>query len=90
MTTETIYLANIKCSGCAASIRDKARSVNGVEDVVVNEEECHIQLKYDGESTRSEVLRSLKNMGYPEATEANGLLLKAKSYASCMVGRFKD
>ncbi len=26
-------------------------------------------------------------MGYPEATAENGLLMQAKSYANCMVGK---
>jgi len=32
----------------------------------------------------------LYDLGYPEATEENGLLLQIKSYASCMVGRISN
>ena len=28
-----------------------------------------------------------QELGYPEATEENGLLLQLKSFASCMTGR---
>ena len=36
---------------------------------------------------RKKIISKLHDLGYPEATEENGLLLKLKSFASCMIGR---
>ncbi|HCD66894.1 MAG TPA: heavy metal transporter, partial [Bacteroidetes bacterium] len=33
------------------------------------------------------IITKLSAMGYPEATAENGLLMKAKSYANCMIGK---
>ncbi len=90
MIIETLDIANIKCSGCANTIRSKISDIQGVAKVDVREDEGQIDLTYSDISVKKAVLDKLRNLGYPEATEDNGLLLKAKSYASCMVGRLKD
>jgi hypothetical protein len=38
-------------------------------------------------SVQEKIIEKLHELGYPEATEENDLLLQLKSYASCMIGR---
>ncbi len=82
-----MIVANVKCSGCAHSITTKISGIPGVDYVKVDPESDSIDLKYNNEVTRNLVTEKLHNMGYPEATEENGLLLQIKSYANCMIGK---
>ena len=87
MKEEKIIIANLKCSGCEETIKNQLYKVAGVESVVVNHDEDSVTISHDGTSTREDFTQMLHSLGYPEATEENGLLLQLKSYASCMVGR---
>jgi copper chaperone CopZ len=89
MKTETIYLANIKCTGCATTINNELLKIAGVKAVEVINEEDKVILTY-GLDNRNEIIKNLHDLGYPEATEENGLLLQIKSYASCMIGRISN
>ena len=90
MKTEKIIIANLKCSGCEKTIKNKLSEIEGVENVVVNHGEDSVTVNYDGNVTREMITEKLHSLGYPEATEENGLLLQLKSYASCMVGRMSN
>ena len=87
MKTEEITIANLKCSGCESTITKSLMGINGVESVKVDHETDTITVEHADDLERKALTAKLHNLGYPEATEENGLLLKIKSYASCMVGR---
>jgi copper chaperone len=87
MKTERIVIANLKCSGCENTIKTKLSEIKGVESVAVNQEEDAVTIRFNGTAVREDFTKKLHSLGYPEATEENGLLLQLKSYASCMVGR---
>lgn len=87
MKTETILVANLKCSGCANTITQKISGIAGVKKVVVDPEQDSVTVDYEESTPRKEITDKLHSLGYPEATEENGLLLQLKSYASCMIGR---
>ena len=87
MIEETIQVANIKCQGCGNTIRNRLLELAGVETVEVKPEEDSVVVTYEENTPRSFIVNKLHVLGYPEATEENGLLLQLKSYASCMVGR---
>ena len=89
METEKIIIANLKCSGCENTIRTKLMEMEGVKDVKVDQEEDSVTIQHSGITKRDAFTAKLHSLGYPEATEENGLLLQLKSYASCMVGRMK-
>jgi copper chaperone CopZ len=82
-----IEVVNIKCGGCAASI-EEALEKNGFTKVKVDPS-CQ-RVQFEGEDLAL-AEKILGKMGYPKAgsQEAQSLLKKAKSYASCMVGRLK-
>lgn len=86
---EKIIIANLKCSGCANTIRTKLSALEGMDAVVVEPESDSVEVTYTEPLDREKICSTLKGLGYPEATEENGLLLQIKSYASCMVGRMQ-
>jgi copper chaperone CopZ len=90
MKTEEIILANIKCEGCATTIKNELLKIKGVENAEVRNEEDLVKISYDEHLDRAVIINKLLSLGYPEATEENGLLLQVKSYASCMLGRIHN
>ncbi len=84
---KVLDVANIKCSGCAHSITTKLEDIEGISNVDVSPDNGTVKLAFTDESILKTVLNKLSAMGYPEATEENGLLMKAKSYANCMIGK---
>lgn len=89
MKTEKILVANLKCGGCENTIKSKISEIEGVESVIINQDEDSVTINHIGKAIREDFTKKLHSIGYPEETEENGLLLKLKSYASCVVGRMK-
>lgn len=87
MIEETIVVANLKCNGCAKTVTNELTSLSGVEAVQVNLDEDSIAVSYAEEAVRERIINRLHKLGYPEATEENGLLMQLKSFKSCMTGR---
>lgn len=88
----TIAVENIKCSGCASTIRSKlveqelARSV----DVDVEHGDVHVE---GNPEWRDQVVVALARMGYPEKGSVEGMqaaAAKAKSFVSCAIGRIDN
>ncbi len=90
MNIEEIMVANLKCSGCASTITKELLKINGLKSVDVEIEKDSVKVEYDKNTDRAEIIKKLHALGYPEATEQNGLLLQLKSYASCMIGRINN
>ncbi|MCL6266957.1 heavy-metal-associated domain-containing protein [Flagellimonas myxillae] len=87
MKTE-LQVQNLKCGGCANTITTQLSDMEDVRDVQVNPDLSIVMFEYDDEQTVSKVKEKLKTLGYPSQEDENGVLLKAKSYLSCAVGRF--
>ncbi|MBN2647987.1 MAG: heavy-metal-associated domain-containing protein [Thiotrichales bacterium] len=90
-----IEVENIKCGGCAASIRKQLLSLAGVKAVEVVVETGMVQVETDG--TDSAILPQLQaallKMGYPQTGSVEGaraLGAKAKSFVSCAVGKLSQ
>lgn len=90
MKTEEVIVANIKCNGCATTIKNELMKIDGVLSAEVFNEKDMVKVSYMDITDRDVIVKRLHELGYPEATEKNGLLLQLKSYASCMVGRIHN
>ena len=86
MDKEKIIVANLKCNGCATIIKKELLKIQGIKSVEVDLENDAVSLSF-GNVERNLIIKRLHSLGYPEATETNGLLLQLKSYASCMIGK---
>jgi copper chaperone len=85
----TVSVENIKCGGCANSIKKALIAIPGVSDVNVDIEKGDIQVQGD-EAARHAVVEKLLGLGYPETGAVSGLgsaAAKAKSFVSCAIGR---
>lgn len=89
MQVEQIIVENVKCGGCANSIQSAINKIAGVSEVEVKlEETTTVVIGHDGKTDRATFVEKLTSLGYPE-TGNSTLMIKAKSFVSCAVGRLK-
>jgi copper chaperone len=87
MIKEKINVENIKCHGCANTIRKEIAKLDGVKKVEVDVENACVTVDLDETVQNKEnVVKRLTTLGYPEQGE-NSLKSKVVSYVSCAVGR---
>ncbi len=86
MSAEIIYVENIKCGGCANSIKKGLEKINEQVKISVDIEEGKVSLESKGQIPVDTYVKALHNMGYPVPGEGN-MLKTAQSYVSCMIGR---
>ncbi|MCB1725224.1 MAG: heavy-metal-associated domain-containing protein [Chromatiaceae bacterium] len=88
----TIAVENIKCGGCANSIRSKLleKALARAVDVDIEHGEVHV----DGNPEwREQAVSALAKMGYPEVGSVEGVkaaAARAKSFVSCAIGRIDN
>ena len=85
----TIAVENIKCGGCANSIRSKLLEQELVRTVDVDVEQGEVHVEGNPE-WRNQVALALAKMGYPEVGSVDGMkaaAAKAKSFVSCAIRR---
>ena len=90
MKIEKIKIANLKCEGCETTIKKGLLKIDGVSSVKIDNDKDTVTVTYDDNLDRVTIINKLHSLGYPEATEENGLLLKLKSYASCLIGKIDN
>ena len=83
---------NIKCGGCANSIRKRLLGIGNIDEVSVDRASGRVEVVTSGdcETPRDELLSELAAMGYPDKGSVDGLgslEAKAASYVSCAIGR---
>ena len=84
-----IYIENLKCGGCAATIKKGVLAIDGVLEMQVDVPESFVSVTA-AKMVIPAVKEKLSKMGYPEVGNANTLLHKAKSYVSCAAGKMSD
>jgi len=82
-----LEILNLKCGGCANSIKKGILTIEGVDEVSVDLETSKVTVNTDDEQLVLKVKEKLSSMGYPEIGDANTVLHKAKSFVSCATGR---
>lgn len=86
MKTATIEIENLKCGGCAATIKKGLLSLEAVNDVAIDVEKSLVSITSENEDD-SLVKEKLSKLGYPPVGDKNTVIHKAKSFVSCAVGR---
>lgn len=87
MIHEKLGINYVKCNGCTHSITKQLYQISGVRKAQLNAENATLEIDYECVTTRKEVITKLNAMGYPLATEENGFVMQAKSYANCIIGK---
>jgi len=83
----TVRIQNLKCGGCAATIRTKVGELEGIDDIKIDESEHTVTVIHTKENVLLGIKQKLAALGYPEVDTENGVLTQAKSFVSCAAGR---
>ena len=81
-----IQIENLKCGGCAATIKKGISSIDNVKSVDVDVENSIVTVTSETENLH-QIKERLSKLGYPEVGDKNTIVHKAKSFVSCAVGR---
>jgi copper chaperone len=92
LETVKIQVDNLKCGGCANTIKNGMRELEGIKEVLVNPEEQWVEITSVGTIDQQAVLNKLRAMGYPKTGTTQGLEKLGRnlqSYVSCAIGRLE-
>jgi copper chaperone len=81
-----IQIENLKCGGCAATIKKGLLAIEGVSEIEIEIEKSIVSIASENDNLE-EIKLKLSQLGYPEVGDKNTVLHKAKSFVSCAVGR---
>jgi len=87
MLSKTIQIQNLKCGGCANTIVIQLSKLDGISEVVVDNDTDEVSFNFNSEVNLELVKKKLSDLGYPAIGETNSIQKKAKSFVSCAVGR---
>ncbi len=90
---QSFKVLNVKCGGCASTLKEKLLNDFGEVEVNLNIEPREITLYIEDEKV-TQLAKVLKGLGYPLTTEDMGFVestsTKAKSFVSCAVGKMNS
>ena len=86
----TLHIQNLKCGGCAHTIKTRLEDLEGISSVDVLNDSNTVSFNYNDESELLKATELLSKLGYPVEGEINSLTKKAKSFVSCAVGRLNS
>ncbi|MEG1607288.1 MAG: heavy metal-associated domain-containing protein [Mucinivorans sp.] len=89
----TILVDNIRCGGCANSIRKALSALPGVEAVEVDIAKGSIAVEHQDSLEREQLTATLLSLGYPQVGSAKGfqaLRAGATSLLSCAIGKINS
>lgn len=84
-----LHVENIKCGGCAGTIRNTLLKDPRVSEVEVEVETGTVRIEASEDISRN-LAAELTRIGYPEAGSVQGYQsakAKARSFVSCAIGR---
>lgn len=88
MKTE-IFIENLKCGGCASTIKKGILTIENINSVEVDVEKSLVTIT-SKEDVSIEIRNKLSKLGYPEVGDKNTVLHKAKSFVSCATGKMNS
>lgn len=91
---QTFEVANVRCGGCAATIKKAlAEAGFGQVEVDLGCEPRKVTVEVTDEAQTAQFRAILRTLGYPLFDEKISVIdsagLKAKSFISCAVGKFR-
>ena len=86
----SIKVANLKCYGCANTIKKNIIKFKEVSNVEIDVENSLVDIEFSGNDNNIEEYKGkLKKLGYPE-DDNNNTISVAKSFVSCAIGRINN
>lgn len=91
---KSFEVLNIKCGGCAGTVKSKLKDRFPDIEVNLDNEPRIVSATINSQEDEVYLLQTLKSLGYPSIHEElggfEGALLKGKSFVSCAVGKMNQ
>tara|TARA_R110002110_G_C12893218_1_gene664078 strand:+ start:164 stop:415 length:252 start_codon:yes stop_codon:yes gene_type:complete len=71
-----LEIQNLKCGDCANIITKKLSEINGLSELIVNNDDFTVSFNYENETTFIKAKELLNDIGYPVAGDKNALTQK--------------
>ena len=81
-----IQIENLKCGGCASTIKKGLSSIKGLQEIEIDIENSTISVNSNA-TILEEIKSKLSALGYPVVGDKNTVIHKAKSFVSCAIGK---
>lgn len=86
----TIVVQNLKCGGCANTIKKGIEKLKDISNVEVDVTTSKIVIEHSDALNLNIVEENLLKLGYPKENSNNTFKTKAKSFVSCGIGRISN
>ena len=86
----SITVQNLKCGGCANTIKNKISEIDTVSDIKIDIDNSIISFSTKSNEDLLKVHDKLKAIGYPSIDDENSFASKAKSFISCATGKISS
>ena len=90
---QTFKVANVKCGGCASTLKSKLSDKFGKIEVDLSKNPREITVDIE-DNKIDELKQELKSLGYPLTTQKLSFIdqntTKAKSFISCAIGKINS
>lgn len=87
---KSIQVQNLKCGGCAATIKKKIEKIEGIQKTEIDVASSTISFEAEKEAQIELVKETLFQIGYPTVDSENTRTAKVKSYVSCAIGKIQS
>ncbi len=91
---KNFQVQNVKCGGCANTIKESLKDEFGEIDVDLSQEPRVVTLEIKDKEAELSFRKKMKALGYPMEDEELGVFkksgLKAKSFISCAIGKINQ
>lgn len=85
-----IQVQNLKCMGCAGTIKKKLSSFDYLKNIEVDVSTSTLSFDYTEKEQLDAIDQALFKLGYPNVNDENSTTSKVKSYVSCALGKINS
>lgn len=90
MEKATLAIQNLKCGGCATTVKINLEKIEGIAGVEVDSDQGIVTLSEWTDDSIETVKSELRRLGYPLEDEDNPFFTRVRSYASCVTGKMSS
>lgn len=84
----SILIQNLKCGNCANTIINYLSTLKNISNLEIDINNSLVSFSYINKDDVLKLKTRLKELGYPTIEDPNFFSFKAKSFISCVKGKF--
>ena len=73
-----LEIQNLKCHGCANTISTRLKNIDGIDEIIVNNDDNTVAFTHESQKQLDEAKTLLSKLGYPIVGDNNPITKKSK------------